>query len=466
MKIFNYSNIKWIIHRIIILCIIFSFNSCKKYLDLKPDNSLYVPSNLRDCQALLDDYNIMNSLYPSDGEASADNYYLTDATWSSLSGVEFQDTYIWAPQGLHKLSEWSNPYKTIFNANMVLEILNKIEPSAGSDYNTIKGAALFFRGYTFYSIASQFCNAYDPTASSQDEGIPLYLSTEVQAVYPRGNVQQTYDRILSDLKEAVELLPETSTIKSSPTKAAALAQLARVYLSMRDYTNAGIYADLCLKKYNTLLNYNSLIATANLPFTRFNAEVIFHSTMVTYANSSLTQINAKILDNLYNSYANNDIRKTIFFKPNTGSNSGTYAYKGSYDGSTNLFCGLATDEIYLIRAESYARSGKTTEAMADLNTLLSNRYINLPPANPYINKTAANATEALSIILTERRKELIFRGIRWTDLRRLNKENSFATILSRTVNGTDYKLQPNDVRYTLLIPIEVINNSSIAQNPR
>lgn len=466
MKIYNNTYINWIILRLFLLVTIFSLNSCKKYLDLKPNSSLYIPSNLLDCQALLDDYGTMNSGYPSDVEASADNYYLTDATWSSLSGVEFQDNYIWAPQGLHKLTEWSLPYKAIFNANTVLEILTNVDPASGSDYNAIKGTALFFRGYTFHSLASEFCNAYDKTTSIQDAGIPIYISTDVNTVYPRGNVQQTYDQIISDLKAAVELLPETTSIKSRPTRAAALAALARVYLSMRDYTNAGIYADACLKKYNTLLNFNTLNATANLPFTRFNAEVIFQAVMQTYVNSDLTQANAKILKSLYDSYTINDLRKIIFFKPNTGINVGTYAFKGSYDGSTNLFSGLATDEVYLIRAECYARGGKISEAMADLNTLLSNRYVNLPPANPYINIIASNETEALSIILNERRKELLFRGIRWTDLRRLNKESTFAITLNRTINGTDYKLLPNDLRYTLLIPTSVINNSSTTQNPR
>lgn len=455
----------WFIYRIFLFVIILNLNSCKKYLDLKPDNSLYIPSSLRDCQALLDDYSVMNLSYPSDGESSADNYYLTDPTWSSLFGVEFQDTYIWSPQSQHKTSEWSSPYKIIFNSNTVLKILEKIDPSSGSDYNEVKGSALFYRGYTFYSLASQFCNAYDITNSTHDLGIPLYLSTEADAVYPRGSVQQTYDRIISDLKDAVELLPETTNIKSRPTKAAALAALARIYLSMSDYTNAAIYSDACLKKYNTLLNYNSLTANASLPFTRFNSEVIFQALMQTYYNSNLSQTNAKILKSLYDSYSTNDIRKTAFFKPNTDIDTDTYAFKGSYDGSTNLFSGLATDEVYLIRAECYARTGKIAEAMADLNTLLSNRYINTP-SSPYINAIANSADEAISIILTERRKELLFRGVRWTDLRRLNKESKYATTLKRIINGTEYNLPPNDLRYTLLIPLDIINNSSTPQNPR
>jgi len=71
----------------------------------------------------------------------------------------------------------------------------------------------------------------------------------------------------------------------------------------------------------------------------------------------------------------------------------------------------------------------------------------------------------LNKILTERRKELLMRGLRWTDLRRLNKETAFATTLSRIVNGTTYTLPPNDPGYVFRIPLSVINFTGIEQNP-
>lgn len=100
--------------------------------------------------------------------------------------------------------------------------------------------------------------------------------------------------------------------------------------------------------------------------------------------------------------------------------------------------------------------------MKDLNTLLQSRW----ESGTYIDKTAANANDALLFVLKERRKELVMRGLRWTDLRRLNKDARFAKILSRTINGTTYTLLPNDNRYTLLIPQEVLTNSALSQNSR
>jgi len=64
----------------------------------------------------------------------------------------------------------------------------------------------------------------------------------------------------------------------------------------------------------------------------------------------------------------------------------------------------------------------------------------------------------------ERRKELIFRGLRWSDLRRLNMDTRFAVTLKRKVNNKEFLLLPKDARYTLQIPISVIKSSGIQQN--
>ena len=109
------------------------------------------------------------------------------------------------------------------------------------------------------------------------------------------------------------------------------------------------------------------------------------------------------------------------------------------------------------------RLGSINAAMDDLNALIIKRWKNNGTFVPF---TAATANEALAKVLKERRKELIFRGLRWTDLRRLNKDPRFAITLTRNLNGVVYTLPPNDDRYTLPIPDQEIKISGIAQNPR
>ena len=79
---------------------------------------------------------------------------------------------------------------------------------------------------------------------------------------------------------------------------------------------------------------------------------------------------------------------------------------------------------------------------------------------------ANDPDEALSLILQERRKELVYRNLRWTDLRRLNLEPKFAKSIKRTIKGTEYILEPNDGRYVFAIPDDEIKISGIEQNMR
>jgi hypothetical protein len=100
-------------------------------------------------------------------------------------------------------------------------------------------------------------------------------------------------------------------------------------------------------------------------------------------------------------------------------------------------------------------------ALNDLDSLLTHRW-RTGTFTPY---SISSAAEALDTILVERRKELAFRGLRWSDLRRLNRE-AWPITLTRNLNGVLYTLTPNSELYTLPIPPDVINFSGIMQNPR
>ena len=226
---------------------------------------------------------------------------------------------------------------------------------------------------------------------------------------------------------------------------------------MRKYSDALLYADSSIKSNNSLLDFSTLSTSSSTPITRFNAETIFYSTMQIY---NVLRNNRAVVDSvLYKSYTSNDLRRVIYFQQPGG----VTQFKGSYAQSpVTLFNGLANDEIYLIRAECNARAGNTNAAMDDLNTLLSSRW----KPGTFVKLTASNADQALNIILDERRKELCFRGLRWTDLRRLNHEDRFKVTLIRVVNGQTYTLTPNDSKYVYPLPTNVILQTGMTQNER
>lgn len=459
--------------------------SCQKFVDIKKSSSQVLLSTANDCQLLLDNYSIMNSNYPIDGEISSDDYFINGASYQAANmPQEEKNLYTWLPGAQRALADpsWQNPYKVVYNANLVLETEKKLE--GGNDnpliLNNIKGSALFFRAYAHWHIAQLYANAYSKATASQDPGIPIRLSSDINGKSSRGTVQSTYDQILQDLNDALTLLQPTSSIASRPNKAAAYAMLARTYLSMEDYPNALINANAALALNNQLLNYNSISKISATPFARYNKEVIFHS--ITYRNSVVAVIlapgiassnTAKIDPVLAASYDVNDLRRQIFLKSNTGVHAGTFRFTGNYEPTTlaSFFNGLAVDELMLIRAECYARANRVPEAMTELNNLLRTRWLSTVT---YPELQATTVDNALNIILAERRKELLMRGLRWIDLRRLNKDPRFKKDLQRTVTTgiapnlitTSYTLPANDLRYTLLIPQEVINFSGIAQNPR
>lgn len=432
------------------------FVGCEKFLDQKPDQKLAVPSTLDDLEALLNNYETLNIRYPEAGEIASDDYYVTDATYGNLNDRE-RNFYSW--QKYDDIGgDWSVPYRNIFNANVILESLDQIHSPEKERVDKIKGSALFLRSFNHFALSQIFCVPYNEATAEEDAGIPLRLNSDVSITPTRATVAATYESIVADLKEAVQLLPAIATVKYLPGKAAAYGLLARVYLSMRDYENAGACADSSLQLYHVLLDYNNIDSNAFAPFPQFNDEVIYDAR--TLVAVILIQSRAKVDSSLYALYDTNDLRKSAFFREY---DDGSHAFKGGYTGSTSpsLFTGIATDELYLVRAECEARKGAVASALNDINTLLADRY----KTNTFVPLSTTDANELLDTILTERRKELLYRALRWTDLRRLNLETGHSRIIYRKINGKVLSLLPGSPRYTFEIDRNSINLSGLKQNP-
>jgi len=452
--------------------VIIIISGCKKddWYDIKSDKQLAVPTTLKDMQALMDYAWVMNKNTPGMGEVASDGHYVSEARALVLTDNN-RNAYTWSKeQQYREVYDWNysggagafGSYTRIYYTNLVLDGLEKITPANSDEkiqWDNIKGQALFHRAHAFYELAQVFADAYESNSASTKLGIPLRLESDVNIPSKRGTVQQTYRQIINDLELANKLLPISASYKTRPSQQAVFALLARVYLSMEDYANSSIYANLCLSSYNTLMDYKTLSATGTTnPITDYNPEIIFYASIHTALNV-ISFTNILIDRNLYDSYDANDLRKKIFFNENITTKLVTY--KGTYSGRgfNQCFSGLATDEVYLIRAECYARDGKTAEAMSDLNTLLNTRW-----SGTYVNKTALNAEDALKQILLERRKELILRGLRWSDLRRLNRDPRFAITLTRKIGTTTYTLEPNSYKYTFPIPDDIIEMTKMPQN--
>lgn len=435
----------------------------KKYLEDKTISKLLIPTTLEDVQSLLDNTLVINDAVPV-SDISADNFYISYATWQGLHDID-QNTYIWARDiynGQGNIKEWDLPYQQALYANVSLDALNNID-AGGNPYqwNVLKGSALFIRAFAFFNVAQLFAVPFDDRTADTDLGIPLRLSANINETSRRSSVRATYKQITDDLATAVKCLPASvdALHPNRPSKPAACALLSRVYLSMRDYTQADAWADSCLQLYNKLLDYNTLNTASPFPFKVANPEILY-TAKVSTSNLLMSLIAATtIIDStLYQSYAPGDLRFSLFYTTNSHSQP---IIKAHYSSDVFSFMGIAIDEVYLTRAECCARNNNTTAALNNLNTLLKNRY----KKTDFSAAKAATSAEALQLILQERRKELPFRGLRWMDIRRLNKEGANIT-LKRRMNDTTYALPPLSPRFVLPIPPDVIALTGMPQNQR
>lgn len=450
---------------------IISISACKKdFLNAKPSTTIVAPTNLTDLQLLLENVDILNFISPGLPMMGADEYVFLDfANWQSTSTATERNSYVWAKDifsGETSGKDWNAGYTAIFYCNNILETLNTIDKGKSNIkvYNTIKGWALFVRAKALFDLATCFSPAYDQNTASSDLGLPIRIKPGIDETVPRSSVKDTYNQVLSDLNGAKTMLgAEMPVNRNRPSKPAAFALLSRVYLNMREYALAETYADSTLSLYNTLIDYNTLDKTSTNPFTYNNDETIYSSATNSspYRTILPTTINGRTTVNpeLIALYNDHDLRLNIFFKTNI--RTGNLYFNRGYVPIIRAFTGLATDEIFLTKAECLARRNQVSSAMATLNTLLKMRFS--PTDFSYL--TASDQTDALNKILLERRKELVWRSLRWLDLKRLNKEGADITI-TRVLDGQTYTLPPNDPRYVFPIPDDEITRSKILQNNR
>jgi len=433
------------------------FGQCTdRFLGVKPDKSLVVPTTLNDFEALMANTFVLNNENTSLGEIGADNVYVNDANFNAIQSLTTRNAYIWGDDVLNDgdYNQWALAYRAVLQANIVLDGLEDIDRTSQNapQWDRLKGTALFFRAQRFFDLSQNFAMPYDSGSSVDLLGIPLRLSSDLNERSVRSTLEETYQRVLLDMKMAVDLLPVSASFNTDPNKAAAYAMLARVYLSMREYAEAGRFADLSLQLENKLMDYNELDYSIPNPVLQNNEEMLIH---LVGAAAVIFSQSGTITKELYDSYAENDLRKKAFFNV---LNNGNIQYRGSYSHISMLSSGPTTAEMMLVSAESKARAGDVKEALILLNTLLEKRY-----EKERFELLAPN--DVLAEILSQRRKELVNRCLRWTDLRRLNFEAVYQQTITKIVNGQTYQLTPGSKAYAYKLPLQVIEMTGMEQNP-
>lgn len=211
-----------------ILSIMLLFSNCSDFLDSEPlttkvNTSFYqTPEDIE--QALYGIYSLMNpginlfkhSFFVS--ELMSDDRFGGGGTVDpELQAIGDFKNYSYDMY----LFPWQQDYKGIYRTNMLLESVSQVsEWDSDVQKDKYEGEALFMRAFFYFDLARMFGT------------VPLVLSTEPQNL-PQATPEELYAQIASDLKMAIEKLPDTPYAVDDvgrATKWAAEGYLARVFL--------------------------------------------------------------------------------------------------------------------------------------------------------------------------------------------------------------------------------------------
>lgn len=435
------------------------FISCSKKLDIKPTQSIdrtdVFTSDANIKAALIGAYDGLSKATFLGGDLQLYSELLGADDEISWVGTYNQPDEIFMKKILTNNSfvsdTWLQGYKTINICNNIIAAIDIVKED---DRDRVKGEALFLRGLVYFEMVELFAKPYSAGNVSTNLGLQLITTPTKDSItqdnrVARSTVEQTYNLILDDLKQAKALLPVPDPDEPTvyATKYVASAILSRVYLQMEDYTNSLAEAneviisdaysltDAYAKEFNNTSNTSEDIFAMQVSAQHDENDMHLFWSIIDYgARDGDVEINDKHLE----LYEPNDARLALFYIDDQD------IYRsGKWKLQYKNIPIVRLAEMYLTRAECKFRlndnSNPTPEE--DINDVIR------------VRAGASAITISLENILKERHLELAHEGQRIQDIKRLKQ----------SVDGFDY--DANELVFP--IPIREINasNGMLKQNP-
>ena len=384
-------------------------------------------------------------------------------------GVQVHTWNITAGNGT-TTSLWSSLYNVISRANRVLNVIDGISantPEEELSKSRIKAECIGLRAMCHFDLLRAFAESYEDSNSVL--GVPNINSVVVFEQPSRNTVAENYAFINSDIEMAMGMLDASFTDNTRLTTTALSALKARVALYQGQYETAISSATdvIGAVALATTTEYVDIWTDAS------DAEVIFKLKRTTgdgAVGTIFQDTNGDIFffmsDSMLNHVLDNstgandprfgtmlDLPNSSFEEPVVGKYLGTDANPGLND--IKIFRG---SELYLIRAEAYARSGQLDMAAADMTTLRAARGA---------AETTSYSSEEIAlfdIIEIERRLELGYEGHRYFDMRRQGLTISRSETDCAAAAGA-CSLSSDDFKWIMPIPqAELFANENMTQN--
>lgn len=427
---------------ILLVASLLLFSSCKKFLNVESPNDVANDNMFTDGASLLSAriglYNtLQNAAYyggyfPLMIDAYSDNG--AAGGYDSPQLNQFNDKALGA-DNIFISNFWVAAYNTIYTANQIIAHVDGINDPALSDEvrTDVKGEAYCIRALAHFDLLRTFGEHWDLNSKY---GIPIVTSVaSPDDIYGRSTVLETYDAILADLNEALTLVSNDDVEYGSGTKTTGFVTnyfvqglMARVYLYMKDYSNAAAMAtDVINSQAFPLVSDPSFIYTTKLSSEsifelQFNVQDQSEYNNLSYVRDDALRVDVSFLANenldLFFQQRPADTRASLVnFDPEINDPSiqpdgRTQKYRGE-DTKDNSAYIMRIAELYLIRAEARGAMGDFNGCAEDLQTIADQRGGYGIPEIDMLNFE--------SVVQDERRAELNFEGHRYFDLARIGQ---------------------------------------------
>ncbi|UEG52139.1 RagB/SusD family nutrient uptake outer membrane protein [Mucilaginibacter daejeonensis] len=424
--------------------------SCKKYLEVVPNNALPTESAITDAgtarAAIIGAYDRVQgyyaSSYPTLGTITTDNVIFN----GTLSEYLQLDQNAVPTDNVITVSAYQSIYRAINSANSVIAYVPGVQDAqlTNTERNKILGEAYFIRALGYFDLARGW------------GGVQLQLkpTTDLSVLkgIKRSTLDQTYDQVQADLVQAEQLLPEDATTRNRAQKSAARALRARLHLYRKQWADAENYATQVISntKYALVKPYKSFFTA---PFQ--TSESVFELAYsvndrntywnLWYPSSAGGQYTLKPSDALVaklNNPAIGGSRNTLI--AGTGSSVYGVLYNTTSTSVDPSYL-IRIAELYLIRAEARAQQGKLADAAADLNIIRARADV--------AATTATTQAQLMQAIEDENGVEFAFEAHRWFDLTRTERAGAVLGLTNR-----NYWLFP--IPYS-----DILSDPDVTQNP-
>jgi len=482
---------------ILLTAAVLSFTACEDFLD-EPQPAASLPSataftTAQDLQTGL--FGAYSLTQQSDGFGT--NFVMLpsvlsdEGVWQG-SFTSYQDIFnlMTTVNNGEVLGMWDDTYEVVNHANLVIQASGQVEdPALTQDLrDQYRGEGLFLRGAALFEAVRWFALPYNSDDSANDPGIPILtepVETFGDVTRPtRNSVEEVYNQAISDMEEAMNLLPDFIE-RGRANRFAAMAYRAEIAFQQRDYGTVVSMTDELVNNSPYALNEDPLTFYIN----EGSDEEIFaiiHTTQdnpgVNGSLPAFTNVNGRGGDLIisdeqraaYEAVIPQSQRDAIAAQGDSvfdlrvtqlTSNDVTNIEKYEDPGNNSDDAPIhRLAEFFLMRAEALARdAGSVSQEAVDLLNAVRTRSIRVvdatgaPVANAadlvsYEISDFADVDEFAEAVILERQVEMCYEGSRFHDLMRLSRD-------ARGVSSDD-----NFLRFP--IPqADLDANPNLTQNP-